>query len=88
MKLSEDFICRQVCGETLVMPVGEKTKEFNGIFTLTETGAFLLNAVAEGADEATAAEKMAAEVGGGGGTGKQDTKEFLEMLLNYGILRE
>ena len=88
MKLSEDFICRQVCGETLVMPVGEKTKEFNGIFTLTETGAFLLNAVAEGADEATAAEKMAAEFEIDPDTAKQDTKEFLEMLLSYGILRE
>ena len=44
MRLSEDFICRHICGETLLMPVGEKTKEFNGIFTLSETGAFLIDA--------------------------------------------
>ena len=88
LKLSENFICRQVCGETLVMPVGEKTKEFNGIFTLTETGAFLLNAVAEGADEETAAEKMAAEFEIDIDTARQDTREFLDMLCSYGILQE
>lgn len=88
MKLSEDFICRQVCGETLVMPVGGKTKEFNGIFTLTETGAFLLNAIAEGADEETAAEKMAAEFEISADTARQDTREFLEMLFSYGILQK
>ena len=77
-----------MCGETLVMPVGEKTKEFNGIFTLTETGAFLLDAIADGADEETAAEKMAAEFEIDSDTARQDTRDFLEMLCRYGILQE
>ena len=86
MKLSEDFICRHICGETLLMPVGEKTKEFNGIFTLSETGAFLIDAVMNGADENAAAQQLAAEFEIGEETAVKDTREFLDQLLGYGIL--
>ena len=86
MKLSEDFICRHICGETLLMPVGEKTKEFNGIFTLSETGAFLIDAVMNGADENAAAQQLASEFEIGEETAVKDTREFLDQLLGYGIL--
>ena len=88
MKLSEDFICRHICGETLLMPVGEKTKQFNGIFTLSETGAFLIDAVMNGADEQTAAKDLAAEFEIGEDDALQDTREFLDQLRGYGILLE
>ena len=87
MKLSEDFICRHICGETLLMPVGEKTKQFNGIFTLSETGAFLIDAVMNGADERSAAQGLAAEFEISEEIALQDTREFLEQLLGYGILQ-
>ena len=86
MKLSEDFICRHICGETLLMPVGEKTKQFNGIFTLSETGAFLIDAVMNGADEQKAARDLAAEFEISEETAANDTREFLAQLLDYGIL--
>ena len=88
MKLSKDFICRTVCGETLLMPVGEKTRDYNGIFTLTETGAFLLKAVLDGDDADAAAEKLAEEFGIDAALAKQDTKEFLDKLTAFGILTE
>ncbi|MBQ6120040.1 MAG: PqqD family protein [Clostridia bacterium] len=88
LRLSEDFICRKICGETLVMPVGEKTKEYNGIFTLTETGAFLLDAIAEGADEETAAARLAESFEISVADARQDTAEFLAQLRGYGILLE
>ena len=86
MKLNSDFICRQVCGETLLMPVGEKTKEYNGIFTLTETGAFLLRSFLNGDGLQTAAEKLAAEFEIDTALALQDTREFAERLTEYGIL--
>ena len=88
MKLSDGFLLRQVCGETLLMPVGEKTKEFNGIFTLPETGAFLLAALMKGADTEAAAESLAKEYEIDPQTALQDTREFVEQLLSYGILIE
>ena len=88
MKLSEDFICRSICGETLLMPVGEKTKEFNGIFTLTETGAFLLDRIREGDDPGDAAGALAAEVEIDEDTAREDAREFFGQLTEYGILVE
>ena len=85
-KLSEDFIRRQVCGETLLMPVGEKTKDYNGIFTLSETGAFLLNAALNGADLPAAAAAMATEFEIDAETAKADAEAFFAELIQMGIL--
>lgn len=85
-KLSEDFICRQVCGETLLMPVGEKTREYNGIFTLSETGAFLLNAALNGADLPAAAKALAKEFETDEATAAADAEEFFGELVKMGIL--
>ena len=87
-KLSEGFICRQVCGETLLMPVGEKTKDFNGIFTLSETGVFLLHKALDGADPLTAAKALAQEFEIDEATAQEDTDAFFSELLNMGILLE
>ena len=85
-QLSKDFICRQVCGETLLMPVGEKTKDYNGIFTLSETGAFLLDAALNGADLPAAAAAMAAEFEIDMETAQADAEEFFAKLIKTGIL--
>lgn len=88
MKLSKDYIRRTVCGETLIMPVGEKTKEYNGIFTLTDTGAFIIDALENGADTETAAEKLAAEFEIPEETALADTKDFIEQLKGFGMLTD
>ena len=88
MKLSEDFIFRRICGETLLMPVGEKTKDYNGIFTLSETGAFLLEKFSDGADEQAAADALAQEFEIDKALAAEDTRAFIEMLRGYGILLE
>ncbi len=41
MKLKDGFVLRQVGGHFLVVPVGAKTVDFNGMITLNESGAFL-----------------------------------------------
>ncbi len=86
MKLSEEFICRQVCGEMLLMPVGEKTKEYNGIFTLSDSGAFLLNEILNGADVAAAARALASEFEIGEAEALADTQEFVDQLFESGII--
>lgn len=86
MKLSKDFICRHVCGETLLMPVGEKTKEFNGIFTLSETGAFLLQEAADGMELEAAAAGLSAAFEISDEEALRDTRDFFAQLKSYGIL--
>ena len=38
---SDQFVVRTVAGETLLIPVGAATRNFNGMILLNETGAFL-----------------------------------------------
>ena len=43
MKIKDGFVIRQVGGEHVVVPVGERSKEFHGMNNMNETGAFLWN---------------------------------------------
>lgn len=40
MKIKSDFILRNVAGTYVVVPVGKRADEFNGMINLNETGAF------------------------------------------------
>lgn len=41
MKIKSGFVVRKVGGESVVVPVGEMSKQFHGMINLNETGAFL-----------------------------------------------
>jgi len=37
MKIVKEFILRDIAGESVLVPTGETTQEFNGLITLSET---------------------------------------------------
>lgn len=41
MKINSGFMLREVAGEWVVVPLGERVVEFNAIMTLSESGALL-----------------------------------------------
>ncbi|MDP4121104.1 MAG: PqqD family protein [Bacillota bacterium] len=41
MKIKDGFILRQVAGSSIVVPIGKKAVDFNGMINLNDTGAFL-----------------------------------------------
>jgi len=41
LKIKEGFMLREVAGQWLVVPLGERVVEFSGIMTLSESGAVL-----------------------------------------------
>ena len=51
MKIKEGYILREVADNYLVVAVGGAVKDFKGVITLNETGAFLWKALEKGADE-------------------------------------
>ncbi len=48
MKIKEGFILRQVAGQHIVMPLGQKSLDFNCAITLNESGAFLWSVLENG----------------------------------------
>ena len=43
MKIKNDFIVKEISGSTVVIPVGNRVADFNGMLKLNETGVFLFN---------------------------------------------
>ena len=43
MKIKNDFIVKEISGSTVVIPVGNRVADFNGMIKLNETGVFLFN---------------------------------------------
>ena len=41
MKIVKDFILREIAGESVLVPTGDTTQEFNGLITLTDTAKFI-----------------------------------------------
>ncbi|MBR4656518.1 MAG: PqqD family protein [Oscillospiraceae bacterium] len=51
MKIKSGFILRTIAGCKVVVSVGKRTMDFNGIINLNDTGAFLWERLEQGTDE-------------------------------------
>lgn len=51
MKIKSGFMLRSIAGCKVVVSVGKRTLEFNGIINLNDTGAFLWERLEKGATE-------------------------------------
>lgn len=88
MKISDQFILRNICGDLLLVPLGEKSKEYNGIFTVSETGAFILSQLLADKNEQETASLLAKEFEIDFHSAYEDTVAFISNLKEYGILTD
>ena len=50
MKIKSDFILKKIAGSYVVVPVRSRAVDFSGIIKLSESGAFLWEVLAQGAE--------------------------------------
>ena len=86
MKLREGFALRQVADTWVVMPLGEKSVDFNGMLTLNETGAVLWQALEKGGDREALADALTAEYDVSREVVLPDVDAFLTKLANAGCV--
>lgn len=86
MKLREGFALRQVADTWVVMPLGEKSVDFNGMLTLNETGAVLWQALEKGGDREALADALTAEYDVSQEIVLTDVDAFLAKLSAAGCL--
>lgn len=86
MKILKQYIIRTVADETLLVPVGETAKDFNGMITFRGIGAFIWNNIelVESLDELVA--KIIDEYEIDEKTAKIDAHEFVGKLLKAGMI--
>ena len=88
MRMSDQFMLRQVADETLVIPVGEAALRLKGLIGLSESGGMLCRLLQSERTEAELAQALAGEYGIEHETALADTRAFLDQMRALGILIE
>lgn len=88
MKVSGDFIMREIAGEHILVPVGAAAAKFNGLITMNEVGKYIVDLLAEEHTVQELVEKITGEYDVEAQTALMDTEAFLEQLREVGALVE
>lgn len=81
MKRIKDFIVREIAGETIMIPTGKTSQEFNGIITLTDTAKFIWEHIEEAESLEALVKMMTEEYEIDEETAARDTVELIQQLL-------
>lgn len=87
MKIKDGFILREVAGNYIVVAVGSAVKQFNGVISLNETGAFLWKKLEEGCEEKDLLSALLDEYEVESAVAEADVKAFLEKLNGASLLK-
>lgn len=86
MKLNDHFMLREVAGCYVVVPVGETVVNFSGMFSVSETGAFLWNLLVNGDTFEGLVQALQSSYEVDEQTAKKDVAEFIQKLTEIGAL--
>lgn len=88
MKVSNEFILREIAGETLLVPVGSAAAKFNGLIALNGTARTIFLALAQECTVEELTALVTAEYDVDRETARGDVEEFVEQLRQIGALVE
>ena len=87
MKIKDGFILREVAGNFIVVAVGNAVKDFNGVITLNEVGAFLWKKLEVGATEEDLVDALLSEYEVEKDVAEADVKKFVDKLVGAGLVK-
>ena len=87
MKISQNFILREIAGKYVIVPTGEAAYEFQGLITVNETGAFLWEKLQKDEQTEESLVKVLCEEYETDQTqAEKDVAEFIQRLRQQNIL--
>ena len=86
MKLNENFALRNIANTWVVLPLADKTIDFNGMIKLNDSGVLLWRALEQGADRDALATVLTDEYDVSRETALADVDEFLNTLIRIGCI--
>lgn len=81
MKITKEFIMRNLMDEYILIPTGKTAEEFNGMITLTETAAFIYNHIEKVSSLEELLDLMSEEYKEDRETMREDTIHFINHML-------
>lgn len=88
MKVSDEFVLREIAGEHILVPIGTAAAGFNGLISMNEVGRFIFELLAEERTAQELADHICGEYDVSGETALKDVEEFLQQLRQIGALIE
>ena len=86
MQIKNGFMLRDIAGQAVVVPLGSRVVEFNGIMTLSESGALLWRKLENNSSFEEMVELLLAEYDIDKETASKDVENFLESMKSNKIL--
>lgn len=86
MKIKSDFLLKKIAGNHVVVPVRKRAVDFSGIIKLSETGAFLWEILAKGAERDELVARLLDEYAVDETTAAADVDRFIEKLREADLL--
>ena len=86
MELKKKMIKRTIGGETFLVPLGKAVYDANGLYFLTDVGAFIWDLLPQVEEESQILAAVLAEYDVAEDTARADVHEFLEKLREMGII--
>lgn len=86
MNIKKDLICRQIAGDTILVPVGKTVYDSTGLFVLNELGAFIWELLPGAQSEADIVRAVLAEYEVSEEQAHADVAEFLQKLREMEIV--
>lgn len=88
MKISDQFVLRNVAGDHLLIPTGPAALDIKGLILLSESGALLYDKLKDGCEKEALVEALTAEYAVTAQEAARDTEAFLEQMRRLHILLE
>lgn len=88
MKIKEDLVLREIMDEYMIIPMGERLLEFNGISKLNESGVLLWRILEKGATHEMLVNALLEEYEVEREQAENEVNKFLEALRANQMLEE
>lgn len=86
MKLKDGFMLREIAGTWVVVPLGQRVVEFNGLMTLSESGALLWRRLEGGAKVEELVNAILEEYEVDIATANADVNDFISEIDKKGLI--
>lgn len=86
MKLTDAYKQREIMGDVIFVPKGEKVLDFNGLITMNEMGAFIWKLIENGLEFDEILSRIVAEYDVSEAQAREDLNSFIEELRDKEII--
>lgn len=86
MKIKDGFMLREIAGSWVVVPLGQRVVEYNGLMILSESGALLWKKLESGAELDELVQAILSEYEIDEATARADIEEMIGNIRDRGLI--